>query len=184
MDSSEEDRRRRSTRLQGWDYASPGAYFVTICSKGKHPFFGSIRDSGMHLSPAGEQAHRIWQELPDHHPHVEVDEFVIMPNHMHGILIFQDSVATFHETSLQPERDAVSEKMSAISPKAGSLSVMIRLYKGAVTRWARANGYPDFAWQPRFYDHIIRDDEDLHRIRRYISLNPLKWSLDPYHAKD
>ncbi|MGD2254083.1 MAG: hypothetical protein PVF70_14330, partial [Anaerolineales bacterium] len=92
-------------------------------------------------------------------------------------------VETFCKMSLQhPDLDAQTKKMSAISPRAGSLGVIMRSYKGAVTRWARANGYPHFAWQRGYHDHIIRDPRDLDRIRLYIRQNPLKWTLDKYHV--
>lgn len=158
--------RIRSTRLKNWDYSSPGYYFVTICTRNFQPFFGEIIDGVMRLTPVGEIVHRFWSEIPEHFPNIGLDEFVIMPNHMHGIIIIHECVETQHAASL---------------PKPGSLSTIIRSYKSAVTRWARRNAYPKFAWQSRFYDHIIRSDESLHEIRSYIRHNPLKWDLDKYN---
>ena len=94
-----------------------------------------------------------------------------MPNHIHGIIIINDSVET---------RDRVSLRQFGSTLK-NSLSLVINQYKGSVTRFAHKNGNQDFAWQPRFYDHIIRNDKDLHRIRTYIQNNPLKWELDEYY---
>jgi hypothetical protein len=90
------------------------------------------------------------------------------------VVIHVHAVEALRATSLQH----ANTKMSEISPKAGSLSVVIRSYKSAVSRWAGLNEYKDFAWQPRFYDHIIRDEKSLNNIRAYISGNPVKWNTD------
>jgi REP element-mobilizing transposase RayT len=95
-------------------------------------------------------------------------------------------VETLHATSLRNNLDALtsSQRMSHISPKPGSLGAVIRSYKSSVTRWARRHDCPDFAWQRGYYDHIIRGEKDLARIRSYIQNNPLEWSLDPYHKHE
>lgn len=168
--------RIESARLKEWDYRNVGYYFVTICTSNRRHYFGQILDGEMHLSALGEIATCYWQEIPQHHAHVELDEFVVMPDHVHGIVVIREKIVetfhvkTFHGTSLR--------KMSAISPKRGSLGVIIRSYKSAVSRWAGLNGYQDFVWQPRFYDHIIHNDESLNKIRRYISNNPEGWAVD------
>jgi putative transposase len=95
-----------------------------------------------------------------------------MPNHIHGIIIIKDAVGTLNRVSLQPGEFGKMVK--------NSLSLIINQYKGSVTRFARQNGYLDFTWQSRFYEHIIRNDNDLHRIRTYIENNPLKWEIDEY----
>ncbi len=164
--------RIESTRLKDWDYSLPGYYFVIICTRNFQPYFGNVVDGRVELSAAGEIANKFWQEIPSHFPHVVLDKFVIMPNHMHGIIVITSQpVETQHAASLQ-------------KPVAGSLSVVIRSYKSAVTRWFRRNGCPSFAWQPRFYDHIIRNDESLHEIRKYILANPLKWEYDRDNPKN
>ena len=166
--------RVESIRLRGWDYTSAGWYFVTICTHNRECVFGRVTNDNVELSPLGTIAHQYWMEIPAHNPGVETDAFVIMPNHTHGIVIIPNrSVETLHATSL-PSLLA----MSAISPRAGSLSAIIRSYKSAVTRWAGLNGYDSFAWQSRFHDHIIRDEPSLNRIRRYIHDNLLKWTSD------
>jgi REP element-mobilizing transposase RayT len=176
--------RTESDRLQDWDYAAPGAYFVTMCTQRKRPFFGEIIDDAVRLSPIGQIAEQEWRRTETLRPNLSLDEFIIMPNHLHGIIVLSEGVETFCKTSLQrPESHAHDKTMSAISPRAGSLGVIIRSYKGAVTRWARANGYPHFAWQRGYHDHIVRDQRDLDRIRRYIRQNPLKWALDKYHTE-
>jgi putative transposase len=172
--------RIKSARLPGWDYSSPGFYFVTICTQNFQPYFGEVVDVRVELSEIGICAHTCWAEIPEHFSNIRLDEFVIMPNHVHGIVIIEKTVETLHATSLQERK----EKMSNISPKPGSLSAIVRSYKSAVTRWARKNGHPNFAWQPRFFDHIIRNDESLYEIRRYIRNNPLEWDLDYEHPKN
>ena len=165
--------RIESTRLKGWDYRNPGYYFVTICTKHREPYFGRVVNGGMVLSAVGERAAHCWREIPRHHAGVELDEFMIMPNHMHGIVIICNPVETLHATSLRRET-----LMSEISPKAGSLGVIIRSYKSAVTRLAGLAGFKNFSWQARYYDHIVRDENSLCNIRQYIIDNPARWELD------
>jgi len=172
--------RIESTRLKGWDYRNPGFYFITICTKNREHYFGNIADDEMHLSAAGEIAAQCWREIPVHHAGVELDEFVVIPNHVHGIVVIREHgfdetlqiVETLQATSLH------DHKMAAISPKAGSLSVVIRSYKSAVTKLAGLDSCQEFAWQSRFYDQIIRDENSFNKIRQYIFDNPVKWELD------
>ena len=157
--------RVESARLRGWDYTSAGWYFVTICTHHRECVFGRVVNGDVELSPLGEIACQYWIEIPAHTSGIETDVFTIMPNHMHGIVVIPERpgpVETQHAASLP------SDPMSAILPKAGSLSAVVRSYKSAVTRWAGLNGYDSFAWQARFHDHIIRDEPELNRIRRYI----------------
>jgi REP element-mobilizing transposase RayT len=172
--------RIESTRLRGWDYRNPGYYFVTICTKNREPYFGQIvQGKEMHLSSMGEIAAQCWREIPKHHANVDLDEFMIMPNHTHGIIIICNPVVaaeTLHATSLLPPPG--ESKMSEISPKAGSLGAIIRSYKSAVTRLCGLQGFSEFAWQTRYHDHIIRNENSLFRIRQYIGNNPAKWELD------
>ncbi|MBN1666761.1 MAG: hypothetical protein JW862_06720 [Anaerolineales bacterium] len=175
--------RTASTRLTDWDYGAAGYYFVTICGQDQRSMFGAIQGETLIETPIGRIAHECWKDIPEHFPNACLDEFVIMPNHVHGIVILRDraSVETLHATSLQPSHpETKSQTMSRISPKAGSLSTIIRSYKSAVTRQVRLAGYTDFAWQRNYYEHIIRDTESLHKIREYIQNNPLRWTLDEY----
>ena len=220
-----------SMRLPQRDYRRPGGYFVTLCTKHRGYFFGDVVNGKMQLSAMGHIAERCWREIPDHYENTRIDEYVVMPNHVHGILVIErrlddeeiggvggvgdDFVETFHGTSLQnrsasgenslrdyqrpagdenPPREisskphrkslpphkpfSLSQTMSAISPKRGSLSTIVRSYKSSVTRWCRQNGYSHFAWQPRFYEHIIRADGSIDYIRRYIVNNPRNWQRD------
>jgi putative transposase len=172
MEKFKDEYRVSSARLPEWDYTSPGYYFVTICTYHHEPFFGRVLNSKVNLSPLGDKAHKFWQETPQHFSHACLDEFVIMPNHIHGIVIIEenDSVANDttvemqHAVSLRYRVDQVSDPdikphQQSQKPSPGSLSAIIRSYKSAVTRWAKHNDYSQFAWQSRFYDHVIRDEE-------------------------
>ena len=165
--------RSGSFRLKGWDYRSKGVYFVTFSTKGKKPYFGKIMNGVMELSRIGRIAHTYWQDLSDRHPFVKLDTFVVMPNHIHGIIVIDRNVAR----NVPPKRTVagnINDWMSSISPKPGSLSTIIRSYKSAVTKDARKID-PDFTWQARFHDRIIHNPEQQERIRQYIQKNPAKW---------
>lgn len=176
--------RVESMRLQAWDYSAAGWYFVTICTRGSVCFFGDVVDGGMRLSMVGVAAQRFWLEIPDHFREARLDEFAVMPNHIHGIVIIDrraqtqhvENVETRHVASLQHLHRDIPNKFGPLKP--GSLQAIIHAYKAAVTRWCRKNGQKGFAWQPRFYDHIIRNEGSLNDIREYIINNPMKWELD------
>ncbi len=186
-----ESYRVETIRLQSWDYSWPGWYYVTVCTKNMDCFFGDIANEKMTRSAMGEIAFRCWSDIPNHFPNVELDEFEIMPNHVHGIIIINDKpVETLHcNVSLQsnvstPEREGINKRMSAISPKPGSLGAIVRSFKSAVSKECRKRGHRGFGWQERFYDHIIRNDQDLHRIRTYIHNNVLAWELEKTYPED
>ena len=149
---------RRSIRLRGYDYAQPGAYFVTICTRNKELFF---EDDGIRII-----AERCWLAIPKHFPYVQLDAWVVMPNHVHGVLwIVRRGVQ-------------LNAPTRGISPRRGTLSVVVRTYKAAVTTQCRRDGYGYFGWQRNYYEHIVRNEEELNRIREYIFNNPLRWHLD------
>ena len=173
--------RIESTRLKSWNYANSGYYSVTICVKNRECLLGCIENDSVILSDIGEIAKKSWIDIPHHYPFVVLDEYVIMPNHIHGIVIIDKNektiVETLHATSL---RDIPNSALfSRISPKYGSLSSVIRSFKSAVTKLVN-NKFPEhfFLWQTRFYDSIIRNDKELLNIRNYIINNPLQWNLD------
>jgi len=180
--------RIESNRLKGWDYSGNGCYFVTICTRDRECLFGDLADGFVRLSQVGEIARNCWENIPKHFSAARLDEFVIMPNHIHGIVVIENDdclddcrdvgrdVACYVSTGTGTGTGA-DNPMSKISPKPGSLGVIVRSYKSAVTRRCRQGGY-DFFWQSRFYDHIIRDDESFNRVREYIINNPIKWELD------
>jgi len=158
---------------------------VTICTRDRHSFFGDLVNGEPILSPTGIIAGLYWQQIPIHSPGVECDEFVVMPNHIHGILVLAQAEdrnpARTGGVDATQRRDViynVSTTMSNMSPKAGSLGRILQSYKAAVSRWTHANSYDAFAWQSRYYEHIIRSEESLHRIRQYIRDNPANWPTD------
>jgi REP element-mobilizing transposase RayT len=167
---------RKSIRLEGWDYRNPWYYFITICTKDRRHYFGEIRNGMMGLTEQGCAAWYFWNEIPNHFDFVKLDEFVVMPDHVHGIIqIIPDengnhSVGKRYAASLRIKREFGK-------PISKSLSTIIRSYKSAMTRWCNQNNY-EFAWQSRFYDHIIRNYRALDDIREYIKMNPKKWESD------
>jgi putative transposase len=166
--------RVESTRLPNRNYAANGWYFITICTKDCFHYFGQVVSGQVKLSEIGEIAQKCWVEIPNHFEHIQIDTYVIMPNHVHGIVIIDKptDVETRNFASLQQPVDE-SNKFGPL--KSGSLQAIIHAYKSAVTRHCRHNNYDNFAWQPRFYEHIIRADGSLDRIREYIINNPAKW---------
>lgn len=150
---------RRSIRLWGYDYALAGAYFVTICAHERRCLFGRIIDDQPALNPLGEIVAREWSRTADMRPDVELDAFVLMPNHLHGILFLGQSGAA-----------QLSRPLSAI----------IRGFKAATTRGIAAAGHElqHPLWQRNYYEHIIRSDDSLEAIRAYITDNPAKWASD------
>ncbi len=172
MTNTQHQRRKSSTRLPSWNYATPGWYFITICTEGKTPFFGEIIDGSVRLTAIGEIVDEEWRRLPSIRPHVGIDDWVILPNHVHGIIVLQSG------GKRASRRDATTTPRL----KAGSLGAVINHFKSNCTKRIRSAGEGDFAWQRGYFDHIIRNKEDLVRIRSYIRDNPRKWTLDPYHT--
>lgn len=170
--------RYNSLRYSGRDYSRPGKYFVTICTEGTKEWFGNVVNSKMHLSEIGQIASQIWYEIPVHHPFIGLDAFVVMPDHIHGIIVINRFIRTsivgaLHATPLPPHDTVhlIDKTMSSISPKSGSLSVVVRSYKSAVTKHAHKID-SNFSWQPGYYDTIICTTRQFSRIRKYILNNP------------
>lgn len=165
-----------SVRLKGWDYSTPGFYFVTVCTAAMRNWFGAVVNDRMILNEMGQVCRRCWSAIPCHMAGYRLDEFVVMPNYLHGIIeiLGEINVETLHATSLL-SGNRRSEIMSDRAPRRGSLSVAVRSFKSAVTRQACCID-PAFAWQRRCYDHVIRNDESFQKIREYIYYNPLKWA--------
>jgi putative transposase len=180
--------RIESARLQMYDYTQTGCYFVTLCAHRHQCVFGKVQGEEIHLIEIGKIAQRCWEEIPRHFPCVDLDAFVVMPNHIHGIIVIKDTgrdvqlnVSTKDAlANIIPDVNTESSKKThaSISPRKGSLSIIIRTFKAAVTTLCRTNGYHNFKWQSRFYDHIIRDEKDLDNVRNYIIDNLLKWATD------
>lgn len=205
MDKFKNKYRIPSARLQSWDYGANGAYFITICTHNREHFFGKIINGEMQLNELGEFAEKFWADIPIHFPFVELGNFVIMPNHTHGILIINrngdiiengnrdahalqalhcnvSAVQSESEPPFQTESQTEkSIQMAKISPKPGSISTIIRSYKSVVSKNARLI-HSNFAWQTRFHDHIIRDSRSFENIQNYIMNNPKKWQGDTFQC--
>ncbi|HEY5983537.1 MAG TPA: hypothetical protein VIU38_08685 [Anaerolineales bacterium] len=182
---------RLSIRLPGYDYARPGAYFITVVTHRRLPLFGEVVSRDANLSALGRIADQCWRELPLHFPHVELGASVIMPNHIHGILILHDTAATSNRDADAP---AFASRRGTIyraptvhrvateafgAPRPGAIPTIVRTYKAAVTRQARRERYPVLAvWQRNYYEHVIRDQREWEEIHRYIESNPLMWMQD------
>ncbi|MEX2492883.1 MAG: transposase [Nitrospirales bacterium] len=162
-------RNRRSIRLSGFDYSQDGAYFVTVCTKNRDCVFGEIEDGNMVLNSYGQIVSNVWRDLPDHYFHVRSDQFVVMPNHKHGIIMLNRD----HVVGI----DVGAGLKPATTAKFHALPEIIRGFKTFSSR--RINELRDTPgtslWQRNYYEHIIRDDDELNRIRQYILDNPAQW---------
>ena len=184
--------RVESIRLPWWDYAAEGWYFITLCTKGRKCFFGEVVDDGVRLSGIGEIVAEEWEKTEEIRSGITLDEFVIMPNHLHGIIVIgsvNGKETPERETSYRetPHRGVSTEELPCDRSgalKANSLGAMIGQFKSVCTKRIRAAGFSDFAWQPRFYEHIIRNEQSLSEIREYIANNPAKWELDKDNPKN
>ncbi len=167
--------RVESSRLRIWDYSAPGVYFITSNTQRHTSWFGTINSGQMMLNRIGNYANKCWNEIPCHFPNVILDEYIIMPNHVHGLIIITKrisndvTVETGHAPSLQRE----NRHMITLSDIVGG-------FKSAVTRWVHDNNFTQFEWQSRFYDRIIRNERELNNVRKYIIENPLKWNRNSH----
>ncbi|MDH3503539.1 MAG: transposase [Nitrospirota bacterium] len=166
--------RSQSIRLPWWDYSQAGWYFVTICTDDRQCVLGEIVDGAVSLSPTGLIVEEEWRRTATVRKQVELDEFVVMPNHLHGILVINVGAG-------KTSRRDVSTKSRLT---AHSLGAIIGQFKSVCTKRIRGAGFPQFAWQARFYEHIIRDESSLGNICQYIVDNPAKWELDDDNPKN
>lgn len=182
-----------SARLQNWNYASEGAYFITICTKDRIHYFGEIENQIMILSNIGVIADLMWYEIKNHAKNIELGEFVVMPNHIHGILILNDNVVndnveTRYALSLptqteQPEPEKTIGQMRFQNQGKNTISSIIGSYKSAITKHCNRLDF-DFAWQTRFHDHIIRNAQSFENIQNYIANNPMNWDKDKFYGNE
>ncbi len=156
--SNDSERYRRSPRLRGYDYTLAGAYFVTICTQGRLPCFGQVADALMQLSPAGQMVQEVWAALPAHYPGIDLDAFMIMPDHIHGILVLLGL----------PKQLALPDAVQRFK----SLTTARYRHGLAGNGWAP---FPGQLWQRSYYDHVIQNEADLERIRSYIIENPVRY---------
>lgn len=159
--------RRKAIRLQGYDYSQAGEYFVTICAKDREHIFGKIKEGRMLLNGFGEIVAWCWKDLPNHYPNVQVDEFVVMPDHVHGIIVI-----------IEP--DLVGEGSEPSPTRRYPLSEIVRSFKTfSARRINECRGTPGLSvWQRNYFEHIIRDERALEKIREYIISNPEMWIGD------
>lgn len=162
-----------STRLSNWDYSKNGYYFITICTKERKHYFGEIVKDEINLSEIGKIVQKYWFEIPKHFNNIELDEFIVMPNHIHGILIINNIIFRV-ET---PNLGVSTKNTQSINWKSGCLGVVINQYKRICTIQIQKK-YPNFSWQSRFYDQIIRNKYSLYFIHQYIKDNPINWNED------
>lgn len=185
-----------SACLQTWDYSLNGAYFITICTQNREHFFGEIKNQAMNLSEIGKLAEQFWMDIPNQFSFIELGNFVVMPNHIHGILIINTLVETRLIASNNETRFITSNENSNINETRliaslqnengggicgdknpmlhDNISKIIRWYKGRCSFESRKFD-SNFGWQSRFHDHIIRDLKSFENIQNYIVENPLKW---------
>jgi putative transposase len=195
-----------TARAAWWNYSNNGAYFITICTTNRRHFLGECSKGKMQLSTMGAIVQGFWFEIPKHFPFVQLGEFVVMPNHIHGVLILNRPdhlpVETLHCNDSTPNmvwpKEAIwptevetlhcnvstpppprNEYFSKISPPPGSVPVIVRSYKSICTKHINKI-LPDkkFGWQERFWDNIVRDDKAFNRISNYIINNPRNWDKD------
>jgi putative transposase len=172
---------RKMNRLNGYDYSRDALYFVTSCVKDKVCVFGEVIQAEMRLNNYGCIAEKQWHWLEQQYPYVILHAFIVMPNHVHGIIeINRDTVGTGRDLSA---RKLYNEKKAVVDPypKVKSLSELMGVYKTTTAKLIRAAELTDFEWQRSFHDHIIRTDKAYCHIRDYILSNPARWTDDIFH---
>jgi putative transposase len=174
---------RRSIRLSHYDYAQPGGYFITICTQNRVCLFGEIVQGVMVLNDAGIMVEKCWHEIPQHFPQVTLDEYAIMPNHFHGIMVINYDIVGANNYS--PGGSTTSVGANNYSPlrenKHGTsktIGSIIRGFKIGVTKWCRQKSTDFVVWQRNYYERVIRDDNELNQIRQYVANNPVNWEMD------
>lgn len=182
--------RRRSLRLKGYDYSRAGAYFVTVCTTDRGPLFGEIVDDALVENPYAKIVRRCWDALPNHYPHVTLDAFVIMPNHVHGIVVLNDvpdgtvGANRMVGSGFKPAPTGLGNAVETGAPPRHGLPEIARALKTYSARGINAlRGTPGTAvWQRSYYEHVIRNEHALRRIREYIVSNPRNWQKDREHV--
>jgi len=156
-------KRRKSLRLKSYDYSSSGAYFITVCSYKKGLLFGEVSNDQAITNSFGLTVKKCWDDLPNHYPQINLDSFIVMPNHVHGIVwLMHEAVGA----GLRPAPTPLSEIVRAFKSFSGR----------RINELRKTPSLP--VWQRNYYEHVIHDEEDLNKIREYITNNPLKWALD------
>ena len=170
--------RVESIRMQNWDYSSPGIYFITICTDGGVHWFGRVEDGKMILSDIGKYVREEWINTGKMRPNIILDSYIIMPDHIHGIIIIKNdenvNVETHCNASLH-DHGLKNMYKNKFGPQRNNLSSIIRGFKSKTTKYIRINYNPKFKWQSGFYDRIIHNNKQLSNTRNYIKNNPKNW---------
>ena len=181
---------RRSIRLQGYDYSQNGAYFITLCTHNRECLFGQIQNGQMILNEYGKMVEQCWNNLSNHYDNIELDAYVIMPNHFHGIIFITDTVDNvrairelpihelpIHELHRQQQKQRQQQRRKMLLPK-----IVGRFKTNSAKQINQMRNTPGISvWQRNYYEHIIRDEKSLENIRNYIINNPAKWQDDDYN---
>jgi putative transposase len=187
---------RRSIRLKGYDYSSAGAYYVTIVVQGRDCLFGEIIDGEMHLNEYGKIVQKWWNEIPNHFPHVKLGAFVIMPNHVHGIIFInaerRGEVISPRES---PNNNILDENMDGINNQGRETLPLRKPTLGQIVAYFKYQSTKEMNrietekaitkfWQRNYYEHIIRDEKDLQIKTDYIEANPALWDEDDNNPRN
>jgi REP element-mobilizing transposase RayT len=184
---NDHDKQRRSIRLKEYDYRQAGAYFVTIVTQDRSCLFGDVVNGKMQLNDAGQMVHAVWDDLPKYYPGVETDIFVVMPNHIHGVIFLVGAgPCACPEFGGQPQGVAPTINASAnLVAQHLSLPDVLHRFKTLTTqrytRGVKKTGWSRFnsrLWQRNYFEHVIRSEDSLNRIRQYIFDNPVRWEFD------
>lgn len=172
---------RKPIRLKYYDYRSQGYYFITICCKDKQCFFGEVVGREMKLNRVGEVVQQCWENIPIHFPNVILHPFIIMPNHLHGIIeiVGANQYSPEYNDMVQNKGEKDVSPLRGTSQTVGSI---VRGFKIGVTKWGRNNTDINEIWQRNYYEHIIRDEKSYFQIIEYIENNPLKWEYDSLYS--
>ena len=170
---------RQSTRLKNYDYSKSGAYFVTITVDGEGEVFGKIVGSKVRVNKAGEIIKRIWVNLPKHFASVQIDEFIVMPDHFHGIVFIENT-----KEGLMNQASTKEKSWILMKDKKDTLGKIIRTFKAKATKLIRDDRFKNFKWHRNYHDHIVRNEKDLLIIRKYIRDNPLNWEFEKHNRNN
>ena len=186
--------RRRSPRLDSYDYSTPGAYFVIQGVQERCCLFGKVSEDRVHLNDAGSMVQQIWEEMPEHYPGVQIDAYVVMPNHIHGIVILNVGAgpsACPESNHPNPIPRLQKAQPQGVAPTVMSLPDVVHRFKSLTTTRYRHDvrdhkwtPFPGKLWQSRYYDRVVRDNDALAEIRRYIIQNPARWSSRKNHPSN
>jgi putative transposase len=176
----EKEAHRRSIRVPGGDYSLPGAYFITICAAYRWNIFGNVEDGKVMLSPLGEIVRRCWVQIPEHFPAARINEYVIMPNHLHGIIGL--GVGARY---IVPSDPATRTREQFQKPTRGTIPTIVRTLKAAVTRNARNDLKikDQMIWQSNYFERALRDGREISLAIRYIAENLARWTWDEENAE-